>query len=295
MNFRYILLSVLLLIFTFSSCKTQKSAAKVIDDTQSLLYKIEKKGIKTSYLFGTIHVLPKKDFVLKSKVRKAFDESDLLVLELDMDNPSMMMEMMKYAMLPGDLTLDQIFSEEDYKRLDAELQATAGMSMKLFNKMKPMFVEQMLVSKYVGQEPASFEMSFVEMAAKSKKEIEGLEDVAFQMGMMDSVPYEEQAEQIMEMIDEEEKSIGMFDKLLETYKSENPDALYKMFSTLYEMEEDDLDLMLHNRNKDWIAKIGDFAKKQKVFFAVGAGHLGGKEGVLNLLREDGYIVSPIIE
>jgi len=61
----------------------------------SLLWKIEGKGIKTSYLMGTFHMLPQKDFLLKDKVKNAFKASDQIVLELDMDDPTMQSKMMQ--------------------------------------------------------------------------------------------------------------------------------------------------------------------------------------------------------
>ena len=68
----------------------------------SLLYKVEGDNIKTSYVFGTMHMMPKKDFLLEEKVKNAFTTSDLVVMELDMDDPGMQTEMMKYAMLGAD-------------------------------------------------------------------------------------------------------------------------------------------------------------------------------------------------
>jgi uncharacterized protein YbaP (TraB family) len=53
------------------------------------------------------------------------------------------------------------------------------------------------------------------------------------------------------------------------------------------------DLLLVTRNKNWIPVMGEMMKTQPVFFAVGAGHLGGKNGVIALLRQEGYTVVPV--
>ncbi len=295
MKLKFYIIGLLISIIAFFSCKTQKSASKVADSANSMLYKIEGKGIKPSYLFGTIHLIPQKDFELKEKVEEAFDDSEVLVLELDMDDPKMMREMMKLSLLPDSLSLDKLFSEEDYKTIDQEL-GKMGMNMKLFNKSKPLMIQQILMMQMLGEQLASFEQTFVTMAGKSNKEILGLEDVAFQMSVFDKIPYEEQVADIVTMVDKKEESLAFYEKMVEVYKTENANALYDLFdSDLYPMEPEEMDVMLHDRNKNWIPKIEEFAKKDKVFFGVGAGHLGGSEGVVNLLRKAGFTVTPVLD
>ncbi|MBT8219884.1 MAG: TraB/GumN family protein [Bacteroidia bacterium] len=282
-----ILFFLVLGLLTFTSAVSQED--------NSLLYKIEGNDIQPSYIYGTIHLLPQKDFNLKEKVRKAFDGSELIVLELDMDDPGMQIEMMQNISMKGDATLDQFFSEEDYKKLDAELKATMGMGIAPFNRMKPFMVSTMLLTKYIDDQPASFELTFVRMAADAKKEILGLETVTEQMAIFDAIPYQDQADDVAEMLNDEESTVDMFEDMIEIYKSEDIDELYEMFESYYEGEDDSMELMIHARNYNWITKIGEMAKEQSVFFGVGAGHLGGKRGVIQLLKNSGYTVSPILD
>ncbi|MEM8528993.1 MAG: TraB/GumN family protein [Bacteroidota bacterium] len=261
----------------------------------SLLYKIEGKNIETSYLYGTIHILPQKDFVLSDRVKSAFEESELIVLELDMDDPNLQMDMMKGAMMTDGSTLDKLFSEEDYKQLDEALKAAMGMGVAPFNKMKPMLIASMLMTKYVGAQPASFEGTFIKMATEGEKEILGLETVAEQLAVFDAIPYQKQADDIAEMLDDEDAAKAVFEKMLKHYKAEEVDALYEIFEEYYEENEAEMDVMLHDRNKNWIPKIGEYAADKSVFFGVGAGHLGGEEGVIELLRAAGYTVTAIVE
>lgn len=282
-----ILFFLVLGLLTFTSAVSQED--------NSLLYKIEGNDIQPSYIYGTIHLLPQKDFNLKEKVRKAFDGSELIVLELDMDDPGMQIEMMQNISMKGDATLDQFFSEEDYKKLDAELKATMGMGIAPFNRMKPFMVSTMLLTKYIDDQPASFELTFVRMAADAKKEILGLETVTEQMAIFDAIPYQDQADDVAEMLNDEESTVDMFEDMIEIYKSEDIDELYEMFESYYEGEDDSMELMIHARNYNWITKIGEMAKEQSVFFGVGAGHLGGKRGVIQLLKNSGYTVTPILD
>ena len=268
------------------------SSASVAQEN-ALLYKIEKEGIQPSYVFGTIHLMPNDEFELKESVEEAFKASDLIVLEIDMDDPNLPTNMMQHMMMDGDSTLEQYFSEADYKKLDEELQTHAGMGVSMIKKMKPLMVMSMLLKKYVGAQPASYELSFVKLSGETQKEILGLESVADQMAIFDGIPYQAQADDIAEMLHDEERYAALFQEMIKLYKAEDVEALYNIFIEYYGDQEEVLDLVLHNRNRKWIPKIGEYAKEQSVFFGVGAGHLGGEEGVLKLLEADGYTITPV--
>lgn len=261
----------------------------------SLLYRIEGNGIEASYLFGTMHLVPQKDFKIEDKVKEAFQSADIIALEIDMDDPNMPLQMMQNMAMKEGMTLDKLLSEEDYKKLDEELKRLAGVGVAQFNTMKPFFIATLLISDFVGEQPASFEGTFVEMATAEEKEIVGLETVEEQMTIFDKIPYKDQAEDISEMINDNAEMENLFAKMVELYKKEDAEGLYKVFAEYYEEDEDDteLELMLDDRNENWIPRMGELAKEQSVFFGVGAGHLGGEKGVLNLLTKAGYTVTPI--
>lgn len=260
--------------------------------TNTLLWKIEGKGIQPSYVFGTIHLLPQDDFQLHKKVENAFMESDMLVLELDMDDPGLQGEVMQHAAMKDGQTLDALFSEEDYATLDAELKATMGVGVAPFNTIKPFMVAAFLMAKYAGGQPASFESALIQMAQSQEKPIEGLETVAEQMSFFDRIPYEEQAEDIVEMLNEEEKTRAMFQKLVSMYKTEDTEALAAMMHEYFD-DPAEVELLLNARNKKWIPVIEAKAQRAATFFGVGAGHLGGPEGILALLKQAGFTVTPV--
>lgn len=262
---------------------------------KSLLYKIEGNGIQTSYVYGTIHILPQKDFLLKDKVKKAFDDSELIVMELDMDDPNMPGEMMKNAIMEGDATLDQLLDAEHFAKLDAALKEALGVGVAPFNKMKPFMVSSMLLMKHVGEQPASFEGTFVEMATAAEKNILGLESVTEQLDLFNKISYQDQADDIVEMLDDPEGMEDMYADMVKIYKSEDIAEMYEMMDAYFSGDKTAMDVMLHTRNKNWIPKIGEFAKEQSTFFGVGAGHLGGDLGVVALLKKAGYTVTPIAD
>lgn len=259
----------------------------------SVLYKVEGDNIETSYVFGTVHMMAKKDFLLEEKVKSAFSESEFIVMELDMDDVSMQTEMMKYAMINGDDSLQNHMTPEEYKILDEYFTTKLGVGMAAFNKMKPFVISSTAMIAHLGQDMASYESTFVQMATEQKKEIKGLETIAFQMSMFDEQPYEEQIDQVIEMLQKEGGIGGYFDKIIAAYKTQDIEVLYTSLNEFFEDDKAFKEKMLDERNQNWIPQIGELSKENSVFYAVGAGHLGGEEGVISLLKGAGYTVTPV--
>ncbi len=113
------------------------------------------------------------------------------------------------------------------------------------------------------------------------------------MSIFDSIPYKEQAEMLVESIKNGGEAEGDdLDVLVELYKKQDINGLDDMLNGDPEISKYN-QVLLVNRNKNWIPRIGKFANEKPTFFAVGAGHLPGKEGVIRLLREAGYTVRAI--
>lgn len=259
---------------------------------QTLLWKIEGKGIIPSYVYGTFHLLPQKDFEVKEKVKQAFEASDQIVLELDMDDPGMQMQVMQNASMKDGKTLDGLLTEEEYAIVDRILISTIGAGLENYNTVKPVVLSSLLLPTLVDGLPASFELTFVQMAAESNKEVLGLETVQEQMQVFDKIPYEDQIDDILEIVTERERMQTLFNSMVEVYKQEDVTKMYQMISE-YMDGKNELTYFLSERNKKWISRIDQYAKQKSSFFGVGAGHIAGDEGVINLLMKEGYTVTAI--
>lgn len=263
------------------------------ENNNSLLWKIEGDDIKTSYVFGTFHVLPKKDFEFKDKVKQAFSKTEAVVLELDMDDPNMQGEFMKHSMLTDGQELKSFMDDDEYVYLDTFFKDKMGFGMAQLNTLKPFTLSSMAMISKFGKDAASYEATILTMAAEAKKEVKGLETVEFQMSLFDKQSYEEQIDDIIKLLKDEEKEGLTFDDMVALYKTEDIDALYNFMNTYFEQDDEIIKLLLSDRNENWIDKMEAYAKAQSTFFAVGAGHLPGKKGVINLLKEAGFTVTPI--
>lgn len=261
----------------------------------STLWKIEGNGLKKpSYLFGTIHITCNS--TLEADVLKALDQTERVVLELDMDDPDLQSKMMKDIYMKDGKSLKDFVSEAEYATIDSLFKTQLGMSVKFMDKMKPFFLSASFYPKMIDCPTQSFETELMRVAQEQGESIEGLETVEEQMQVFEDIPYEAQIKDLVRMAkDNLAYDKAQLSEMLKVYKSEDITAMLNMMDDEnYITVAAHKDKLLENRNKNWIPKISKLAKEQPTFFGVGAGHLAGKNGVINLLRDQGYNVTPVL-
>ncbi len=290
MRMNCLLIYLLLLI---AGCGTPKEIQKKVTEENTLLWRITGKQLsQASYLYGTIHMICKEDFVLSDALKLRFDSAAMVYLELDLDDPAMMLKTMKLSMMK-DKSLKDLFSKEDYDKLNLYMRDSVGMPLLLFNKMKPITLMSLLYTKALPcDKQESYEQRFLQMAQSAKKEIKGLESLEDQFAVFDKIPDSVQAKMIMEMINAFGSQRQQFQQMTEAYKKQDLAALHRQISASPDIAGYE-DVFLVNRNKNWIPVMEDAMKKNSNFFAVGAGHLPGENGVINLLRKAGYTLTPV--
>lgn len=260
----------------------------------ALLWEISGNGLqKPSYLFGTIHLLCPADFRLSDGVKTRLAESRQLALELDMDDPKLMLTMQQMMAMNGGKKLKDLLNEADYALLTGYFKDSLKMPLAPFAASKPFVLMSLMYPNLLGCPPKSYELEFMQLAKKAKKEVIGLEAVEEQMAIFDKIPYEKQAAQVVKIAKDPAKARKDFAKLVGLYKSGN---IRKMSRSAREgdsgFEDYEADL-LQNRNQRWIETIGQEAREMPTFFAVGAAHLGGKTGVVRLLKKAGFTLKAI--
>jgi len=282
----------LLIIFFFTLCSMQSIAQR--DKKNTLLWEISGNGLQEpSYLFGTIHMICKDDFLLSESVKQKFSSSKQIYLELDMDDPELQGKMMQNLQLIGNESLKEKFNETDFNKLDAFLKKELNMNLSMFNSFKPMMLMSLLAQRLLPcAQMESLEINFVKMASEQKKELLGLEKVEDQIGVFDAIPDSLEIRSIMNMVNDFDAQKKEFTRMSAIYKSQDLEALYQLMVESPEMMGSQ-ELLLDRRNRNWIPVMESAMKNSSTFFAVGAGHLGGSQGVLELLRKQGYKVKGI--
>lgn len=277
-------------------CKAQDNSSFVTQkDDNTLLWKVRGNGLqKPSFLFGTFHLLCKKDVNFSDQLRKAVKYCDEIYMEMDMDDPSMLLSSMLYMNMKGGKKLEDLYTPEEYKRLQSYFEDTLKMPVMLLQSAKPYFLVALLYPKMMEcNDPVGLETELVKMAKEDKKEIRGLETMQFQASVFDSIPYEWQAKELLKNIDSFSVYKNEFDTMLGFYRNQQLDSLKNMITKSEFSSDQYQDLLLNDRNRNWVNQLKDIMKKQSVFVAVGAGHLVGDMGLINLLRQAGYKVEPL--
>jgi hypothetical protein len=224
-------------------------------------------------------------------VKEKFNGSQQLFLEIDLDDPGMMKEMMTGMQMHDSSTIENLMGA-DFDKANNVFQSKTGVSLKMLNSAKPFLLMSMIYPSLLGCQPMSWDMEFQKMATAKQLEIQGLEKLSDQINVLEKIPYKVQSDMLFKMLQNLDSSKLSFEELSSVYKA-------KDINKLYELTKNDKDFgqyeetFLNDRNHNWIPVIGQQAKKKPTFFAFGAGHLGGDKGVISLLRKAGYTVKPV--
>lgn len=301
----------LLLYFTLvlfvSACKTTKPEAPGENQHDSvlanaLLWEIDGNDLtQPSYLLGTIHLIDSKDFFWPAGTLGAFEKADRVVFEIDMDDMfdmSKQMALMTKAFMKDGQSLKDFYTDEEYTLVRSHFEGL-GLPMFFLEKLKPMFLTVFAsgdidIGAGLGGDGnmKSYEMELFELSQQAGKEVEGLESIEFQMSVFDSIPYQVQADMLLETIRASDSENDAFREMVEMYRMQD---INRMVSSMAEEEGigDYEDLLLNSRNANWIPVMAEKMKSGTVFFAVGAGHLAGDKGVIRLLEKAGYKLKPL--
>ncbi|HEX2845059.1 MAG TPA: TraB/GumN family protein [Chitinophagaceae bacterium] len=281
----------------------QKTKAKPVKDPgneNTLLWKISGNGLeKPSYLFGTIHMLCKDDAGISENLKNSIINADEVYFEIDLDNMLEMLTVMSKMKMKGDTTLQDLLSKEDYEKVKNYFDGAGSMlPFSMLETYKPILAASLLEqSSLPCDRNTAMEQEIMEVAKKYKKKIKGLETMGYQAEVLDGIPYKMQAEQLVAYIDNANKgkdsSSTELSEMLQAYREQN----LKKLEELMMKEEAGVaayaDILLFQRNRNWIEKLKEILPGHSLLIAVGAGHLPGEKGVLNLLRKAGFTVTPV--
>jgi uncharacterized protein len=257
-------------------------------EKNSLLWEITNpKSDQKSYLFGTMHIMDQASFFLPKKIESLLGKSAALCMEIN--------SLSSEDFLPNQLLLENgsfnnFFSKEEcdsiYLWANEKLLMTAKQFDENFEKAKPFLVLQFILQNSLPENPKAQEVEIETYAKKKDLIILGFETIDEQLKLFDNLSSFEQKTMIMQALRNQEKAKQEFKELQSLYLSQNLDSLYS-----YIRKDSSLPnsrVFLEDRNLRWIPLIKEMIENQKVFIAVGAAHLPGKEGLIELLIKEGY-------
>ncbi|HEY5969565.1 MAG TPA: TraB/GumN family protein [Chitinophagaceae bacterium] len=265
---------------------------------RSLLWEVSGNGLtKPSYIYGTIHMICKDDASLGDSLIAVIQRSDRVYFEVDMDNLMEMLSAFKDFKMRNDTTLADLLSKEDYEKVKEYMESKGGMlPFSQLETYKPMLASSLLMESGIGcEESVAMEQLILEEAKKNKKRVDGLETMSYQASIFDSIPYKLQAEQLLKYVNDggsKSEADKQFEEMIEAYKAQDIEKLGE-----FVQEDDGLgnygDILIYNRNRNWVEKLKKLMPDKSLTVAVGAGHLAGEKGLIKLLRKAGYTVKPV--
>ncbi|WP_291530724.1 TraB/GumN family protein [Bacteroides sp. UBA939] len=273
-----------------------------------LLWKISGNGQeKPSYIIGTHHMIPLsiKDSI--AGLPEAMENSSQVygeVIMSEMMSPEFMQTMQQYIVMPGDTTLQTLFTPEQYEVISKAVKENLMADIAMLAKIKPVLITQQLTLMFCMKHLGGFNPQeqldgyFQQQAIQNGKKVGGLETPQSQLEILFNGPtLQRQANLLYCLVSDIDKAMDQTKRMNELYKAQKLDELLKL------MEERDgnscdplpgeMEALMDNRNKAWIEKMPAIMKDASTLFVVGAGHLPGTNGVLNLLKQQGYTVEPM--
>lgn len=265
------------------------------DHGNALLWKISGPRLKkNSYLFGTAHLIEKENFLFTKKLHRKIKQSRSLMMELKgIPDPQKVLDLIMLEKGEFFDFFNQAQIDSIYTWADENFQMNETMFKMSFTKMKPFAVMQLATEVYFQGKTESYEITFEKIAKENQISTIGLETIEEQMSLFDNLSDIQQSEMLMAAIRNQEEDIEDAKKMQKLYTNQNLNALYKMITSSGGIISEEQNKFLDNRNKNWIPKIIHEISKHKTFIAVGAGHLDGQQGVIQLLINKGYTLTPI--
>jgi uncharacterized protein YbaP (TraB family) len=250
------------------------------------------------YVLGSLHALKREMYPLPGKIEDAFSTSDVLVVEANINELPLegILGMLEEALYPGNEGLEDHLSKETYERARVRLNRF-GMPIEFFHKSKPWFLALMITAlemQKLGFDPEyGIDNYFLKKAVEGKRIME-LESVTYQMNLLSALSEGEQELFLLNTLRDLDILAREMDTLAKAWSTGDAEALQ---SVVLGGAQDDprivpvYEKLIYERNNTMASRLEGFLKTgDRYFVVVGAGHLVGKKGIIELLKKKGYSV-----
>ena len=263
--------------------------------SNGLLWKVEKDGVRPSYIFGTIHLDDKRVTDLPTPVKQAFADSTSFTMEMIIDEAST--QKFLTAMLLADGNLQSIIGDSLFEET-AGLMAEYGMPQEITERFKPWAVMLTLIMPKERQ-GLIVDNVLYQQALSQKKSVHQLENVDEQIAVFDGLPTDVQVGLLKQTVTHHDLIPDMVEKSIQAYLKRDLGTMWDVNNSIMETDVDKrfneifLQRVLYDRNARIAERLRPLLKAGDAFVAVGALHLYGKKGVLSLLKSRGYRINRI--
>ena len=273
-----------------------------------LLWKVSGNGLgRPSYIFGTHHMAPASMLDQIAGINAGIDGCDIVVGEIEKDSlmsQESQMKMARFMIAPTDSTLDKLYTPAEYAEIEKVFNkyfGSMGVKLSQMNSLKPNAISTQLQAmqsiKYFPNFDANnlIDVAIQERANEAGRPSVGLESLQEQIDLLFNGPLTEQAKGLLEACHQDEFFQVQSSALAEAYMHQDLDKLIAVMTdaTMGGDSEDEMESLIYNRNRNWVDKLVKMMPERACLVCVGAGHLPGAQGLLQLLRDKGYTVEPV--
>lgn len=272
-----------------------------------LLWKISGNQLeKPSYIIGTHHLAPFSILDSIPSIQKVLKETEQVYGEIkmkEMQSAEALQSLQKNILIQSDTTLQVLFAPEEYDMIRTFCQEHLLLDINQYAKLKPAYLlNNIAVALYVKKvgnfkKQEQLDSFFQDQAYTTQKQVGSLETLDFQFKLLFNTPLKRQAELLLATIKHIDDGVEMLKEVTEAYMQQDLNRMHQINSTRYHDLRDPLpgeeEAVLDHRNQAWAEKMPSIMQTGSTLFAVGALHLPGKVGLLQLLKNKGYTVEPL--
>jgi uncharacterized protein YbaP (TraB family) len=248
----------------------------------------------TVYFAGSVHALPKDHAQFSPQLELAYDASDVIVMEVDLDdlNPLEAVQFLAAnGTLPSPQTLADVIGDDEFATV-ANLARSVDLPEVAIERLEPwaaaMVLTQFALLKTGFDPQLGIDMQITDRARGDGKPIEGLETIGEQLVIFDSRSQQEQISFLLDAANDVPKMQGDLDRLITAWRTGDMRALEKEFQKERAQAPALYDELLGARNRKWLPKIEAlFQEDRNYLVVVGTLHFVGRDGLLELLKRSG--------
>jgi uncharacterized protein YbaP (TraB family) len=268
--------------------------------TRNFMWRATSPSNRVVYLVGSVHLLTADYYPLDPAFEEAFKSSDVLVEELDMKEmlgANSQMEMLARGMLPAGQTIDKVLAPATMSAVVKKF-SDLGIPLDPMKQFKPWLLS--LILQGFEWQKAGFDSDlgldkhFYDLAVQGGKPVQGLETLAFQLSQFDQMSMDMQDHLLAETLQELETTKSSVTKMADAWKAGDVPTIEQLVLKDLKAEPQMYDRLLIQRNRTWLPKIEAlFSRPNPAFVVVGAAHLVGSDGLLQMLKAKGYKIEQL--
>ncbi|GAA0891062.1 TraB/GumN family protein [Fulvivirga kasyanovii] len=292
-NLKSFLLSLALIITAPLICISQTD-----DNANAVLWEVSGNGLsKPSYLYGIVNFLPKKEYSVPRKVKNVMKDCEVFATKLISDNSSQK-KFNKAVRIPNDGWINDYLTDDELNQLRLLLMMRYDVREHAYHynysRLQPIILVTATTALDLDKNITFPEEELSDIARKNKMTVKGLGTIQEEIDAFEKFPIKDQVEALKYTVNNFEQHLKDYDQLVKYYiEDENLEKVSEETLKATNKSEPFQQYYYTNRIKNWFPEIKNTINNNSTFFALGAPFLAGDNGLIQLLREEGFEVKPV--